>query len=102
MNKYEQLFRPFKLGNYSLKNRFVLSPMTLSLATKDGKVTIEEEKYSTRRADCAPLLISGGTYFDDFGQLFEYGYSAKSDDDIESLKSLLKLWNRKAILQFCS
>ncbi|MBD4757278.1 hypothetical protein GUG22_11315, partial [Xanthomonas citri pv. citri] len=33
MNKYEQLFRPFKLGNYSLKNRFVLSPMTLSLAT---------------------------------------------------------------------
>nr|WP_318034346.1 hypothetical protein [Mycoplasmopsis agalactiae] len=59
MNKYAQLFRSFKLGSYTLKNRFVLSPMTLSLATKDGKVTTEEEKYSARRADCAPLLISG-------------------------------------------
>ncbi|MCE6114890.1 NADH-dependent flavin oxidoreductase [Mycoplasmopsis agalactiae] len=102
MNKYEQLFRPFKLGNYTLKNRFILSPMTLSLATKDGKVTTEEEKYSARRADCAPLLISGGTYFDDFGQLFEYGYSAKSDHDIESLKKLAKAMKSKgnvAILQ---
>nr|WP_318034345.1 hypothetical protein [Mycoplasmopsis agalactiae] len=43
-----------------------------------------------------------GTYFDDFGQLFEYGYSAKSDDDIESLKKLAKAMKSKgnvAILQ---
>nr|WP_318034071.1 hypothetical protein [Mycoplasmopsis bovis] len=76
--------------------------MTLSLATKDGKVSKEEQDYSARRADCAPLLISGGTYFDEFGQLFEYGYSAKSNDDIESLKKLaiaMKSKGNIAILQ---
>lgn len=102
MNKYSPLFTPFKLKNFILKNRFVLSPMTLSLATKDGKVSKEEQDYSARRADCAPLLISGGTYFDEFGQLFEYGYSAKSNDDIESLKKLaiaMKSKGNIAILQ---
>lgn len=67
MNKYEQFFRFFKLGNYLFKNRFVFSLMILSLVIKDGKVIIEEEKYLIRRVDCAFLLISGGIYFDDFG-----------------------------------
>lgn len=102
MNKFKPLFEPYKLNNFTLKNRFVLSPMTLSLASKDGFMTPEETEYAKRRAHSAPLQISGGTYFDEYGQLFEFGYSAKSDDYIESLKQLrdaMKTPENKVILQ---
>ncbi|WP_029608952.1 NADH-dependent flavin oxidoreductase [Mycoplasma simbae] len=102
MSKYAKLFEPFVLNNHVLKNRFVLSPMTLNLTTIDGKMTPEESAYTARRANSAPLQISGGTYFDEFGQLFDYGYSAKSDEDIESLKILansMKSQGNLAILQ---
>lgn len=95
MNKYEQFFRFFKLGNYLFKNCFVFLLMILSLVIKDGKVIIEEEKYLVRRVDCVFLLILGGIYFDDFGQFFEYGYSVKSDDDIELLKKFVKVMKLK-------
>lgn len=95
MNKYEQFFRFFKLGNYLFKNCFVFLLMILSLVIKDGKVIIEEEEYLVRRVDCVFLLILGGVYFDDFGQFFEYGYSVKSDDDIELLKKFVKVMKLK-------
>ncbi|WFQ92615.1 NADH-dependent flavin oxidoreductase [Mycoplasma feriruminatoris] len=102
MNKYDKLFEPFYLNGFKLENRFVLSPMTLSLATLDGKITDKEADYVKRRAHSAPLQITGGVYFDEFGQLFEYGISAKSDDDIPSLTSLyqaMKTDNNCVILQ---
>ncbi|BAP01164.1 NADH dependent flavin oxidoreductase [Mycoplasmopsis californica HAZ160_1] len=102
MNKYLELFKPFKLGKYTLQNRFVLSPMTLSLTTIDGKMTDQEANYTRRRANSAPLIVSGAAYIDDFGQLFEYGYSAKSDSDIDSLARLaqaMKADGNIAILQ---
>ncbi|QBF34899.1 NADH-dependent flavin oxidoreductase [Mycoplasmopsis phocirhinis] len=102
MNKYIELFKPLSLNGFELKNRFVLSPMTLNLTTIDGKMTPEEIAYAKRRAFSAPLQITGGAYFDEFGQLFKYGYSAKSDDDIESLKQLaqaMKTEQNRVILQ---
>ncbi|QJG67281.1 NADH-dependent flavin oxidoreductase [Mycoplasma phocoenae] len=102
MNKYNPLFQKIKLKNHILDNRFVLSPMTLNLATKNGKMTKEEIDYALRRSHSATLQISGGAYFDDFGHLFEYGYSAKDDDDIESLAKLanaMKARGSVAILQ---
>ncbi|QJR44269.1 NADH-dependent flavin oxidoreductase [Mycoplasma miroungirhinis] len=101
-NKYKQLLEPFYINNFKLKNRFVLSPMTLHLTTKDGKMTQEEIAYAKRRAYSAPLQITGGAYIDDFGQLFEYSYSAKSDEDIKSLAQLaaaMKTSENKVILQ---
>ncbi|WP_434328382.1 NADH-dependent flavin oxidoreductase [Mycoplasma capricolum subsp. capricolum] len=102
MNKYEKLFEPFYLNGFKLENRFVLSPMTLSLATLDGKITDKEADYVKRRSHSAPLQITGGVYFDEFGQLFEYGISAKSDDDIPSLTRLyqeMKIDSNCVILQ---
>lgn len=88
MNKYKKLFEPFNLNGFNLKDRFVLSPMTLSLADKNGKATDQELAYANRRKDSASLQITGGVYFDEFGQLFEYGISAQTDDHIDSLKKL--------------
>lgn len=102
MNKYKPLFEPFKLGKHTLSNRFVLSPMTLSLTTIDGKMTSQEANYALRRSNSAPIAITGAAYIDEFGQLFEYGYSAKDDNDIESLKVLANAMKAKgnlAILQ---
>lgn len=102
INKYEPLLEPIKVKNTMLANRFVLCPMTLSQTTSDGKVTDEELEYAKRRAASAPLHITGGAYFDDFGQLFEYGFSAKSDEDIAGLKKLADVTKSKgatAILQ---
>ncbi|MBZ4195490.1 NADH-dependent flavin oxidoreductase [Mycoplasma tauri] len=102
MNKYKPLFESFKLGKHTLSNRFVLSPMTLSLTTIDGKMTVEEANYALRRSNSAPIAITGAAYIDEFGQLFEYGYSAKDDNDIDSLKvlaSAMKANGNIAILQ---
>lgn len=102
MNKYKPLFESFKLGKHTLSNRFVLSPMTLSLTTIDGKMTSQEANYALRRSNSAPIAVTGAAYIDEFGQLFEYGYSAKEDSDIESLKVLanaMKANGNLAILQ---
>ncbi|MCS4536931.1 NADH-dependent flavin oxidoreductase [Mycoplasma sp. CSL7475-4] len=102
MSKYTELFKPLTINGFELKNRFVLSPMTLNLTTIDGKMTPQEIAYAKRRAYSAPLQVTGGAYFDDFGQLFEFGYSAKTDDDIESLTQLanaMKTKENRVILQ---
>ncbi|SYV95118.1 NADH:flavin oxidoreductase/NADH oxidase family protein, partial [Mycoplasma putrefaciens] len=88
MKQYKKLFESFNLNGFNLKNRFVLSPMTLSFADQNGNVTDQELAYANRRKNSASLQITGGVYFDQFGQLFEYGISAATDDHIDSLKQL--------------
>ena len=36
---YPHLFQEFKLGTTTLKNRLVMSPMTMNYATQDGLAT---------------------------------------------------------------
>lgn len=62
--------------------------MTLSFADQNGNVTDQELAYANRRKNSASLQITGGVYFDQFGQLFKYGISAATDDHIDSLKQL--------------
>ncbi|AGJ91021.1 NADH-dependent flavin oxidoreductase [Mycoplasma putrefaciens] len=88
MKQYKKLFESFNLNGFNLKNRFVLSPMTLSFADQNGNVTDQELAYANRRKNSASLQITGGVYFDQFGQLFKYGISAATDDHIDSLKQL--------------
>ncbi|MBF0710037.1 MULTISPECIES: NADH-dependent flavin oxidoreductase [unclassified Gemella] len=97
------LSKPLKLSNgVILKNRFVLSPMVTNSSTSDGKVSQDDLNYALRRANSAPLQITGAAYVDEYGQLFEYGFSVVDDSCIEGLTSLAKAMKSKgakAILQ---
>lgn len=102
-SKYAPLFEPLKLKNgIELANRFVLSPMITNSSTADGHVTKEDELYHARRADSAPIQVTGAAYIEPYGQLFEYGFSVSDDRTIPGLTKLadaMKKDGSKAILQ---
>lgn len=101
--KYKPLFEDFTLPNGSvINNCFVLSPMITNSSTKEGEVTTEDIEYHERRANSAPILVTGAAYIEPYGQLFEYGYSVADDKKINGLKKLADAMKRdggKAILQ---
>ena len=102
-SKYAPLFEPLKLKNgIELDNRFVLSPMITNSSTADGHVTEEDELYHARRANSAPIQVTGAAYIEPYGQLFEYGFSVSDDRTIPGLTKLadaMKKDGSKAILQ---
>lgn len=102
-SKYAPLFEPLKLKNgIELKNRFVLSPMITNSSTAEGHVTEEDELYHARRADSAPIQVTGASYIEPYGQLFEYGFSVSDDRTIPGLAKLadaMKKDGSRAILQ---
>lgn len=58
----EILGSPFKLGNLTIKNRYVLSPMAVLQPTMDGLPSEQTVAFLTRRVEGgAGLLIIGGT-----------------------------------------
>ncbi|MDV5974069.1 oxidoreductase, partial [Streptococcus canis] len=101
--RFRPLFKPLILPNGSrLDSRFVLSPMVTNSSTKDGYVTQDDVSYALRRAESAPLQITGAAYVDPYGQLFKYGFSVAKDADIPGLKKLaqaMKAKGAKAVLQ---
>ncbi|MGT2925635.1 NADH-dependent flavin oxidoreductase [Streptococcus cuniculipharyngis] len=101
--RYEDLFEPLLLPNgISLANRFVLSPMVTNSSSQAGQVSSADLAYAHRRCQSAPLQITGAAYISPFGQLFEYGFSVSSDEDIPGLSQLaqvMKSDGAKAILQ---
>ena len=102
-SKYAPLFEPLKLKNgIELANRFVLSPMITNSSTADGHVTEEDELYHARRANSAPIQVTGAAYIEPYGQLFKYGFSVSDDRTIPGLTKLadaMKKDGSKAILQ---
>ena len=102
-SKYAPLFEPLKLKNgIELSNRFVLSPMITNSSTADGHVTEEDELYHARRANSAPIQVTGAAYIEPYGQLFKYGFSVSDDRTIPGLTKLadaMKKDGSKAILQ---
>lgn len=101
--QYRPLFETITLPNgIELDNRFVLSPMITNSSTIEGYVTEEDLAYSERRASSAPLQITGAAYIEEYGQLFEYGFSIDDDRSIEGLKQLAQAMKKdgaKAIIQ---
>lgn len=101
--QYRPLFKSFSLPNgLELENRFVLSPMITNSSTIEGYVTEEDLAYAERRTTSAPLQITGAAYIEEYGQLFEYGFSIDDDRSIEGLKQLAQAMKRgggKAIVQ---
>src|SRR5699024_4020732 len=87
--QYKPLFETVTLPNgFELDNRFVLSSMITNSSTKEGYVTGEDLAYADRRSCSAPLQITGAAYIEEYGQLFEYGFSIDDDRSIEGLKKL--------------
>lgn len=103
MSNYAPLLQPITLPNgIKLSNRFVLSPMTTNSSTKEGHITDEDLRYAQRRADSAPLQVTGAAYIEPYGQLFEYGFNISDDDCIPGLRKVaqaMKHNGNKAIIQ---
>ncbi|MCI5774870.1 MAG: NADH-dependent flavin oxidoreductase [Aerococcus sp.] len=101
--KYAPLFEPVTLPNgITFDNRWALNPITTNSSTAEGEVTDEDTAYLRRRAGSAPLQMTTGTYFEDYGQLFEFGPSIVDDAHIEGLKQMaqaMKAKGAKAIIQ---
>lgn len=101
--QYRPLFETIALPNgIELDNRFVLSPMITNSSTIEGYVTEEDLAYAARRANSAPLQITGAAYIEEYGQLFEYGFSIDDDRSIPGLKQLAQAMKKdgaKAIIQ---
>lgn len=101
--RYQPLFNKLTLPNgIKLDNRFVLSPMITNSSTREGHVTEEDLAYANRRASSAPLQITGASYIEKYGQLFEFGFSIDHDDSIEGLTQLAQAMKKdgaKAIIQ---
>lgn len=101
--QYKPLFKKIHLPNgIELDNRFVLSPMITNSSTREGHVTEEDVAYAKRRANSAPLQITGASYIEKYGQLFEFGFSIDDDRSIDGLKKLAKAMKEngaKAIIQ---
>ncbi|WP_010529496.1 NADH-dependent flavin oxidoreductase [Lentibacillus jeotgali] len=101
--RYRPLFETITLPNgIELDNRFVLSPMITNSSTIEGYVTQEDLAYAKRRAYSAPLQITGAAYIEEYGQLFEYGFSIDDDRSIQGLKQLAQAMKKdgaKAIVQ---
>ena len=103
MSNYAPLLQPITLPNgIKLSNRFVLSPMTTNSSTKEGHITDEDLRYAQRRADSAPLQVTGAAYIEPYGQLFEYGFNISDDDCIPGLRKVaqaMKHNGNKVIIQ---
>jgi len=101
--KYRPLFRSITLpNNIKLNNRFVLSPIITNSSTREGYITKEDVAYAERRATSTPLQITGASYIEEYGQLFEYGYSIDDDRCIPGLQKLAKSMKKngaKAVIQ---
>lgn len=86
----------------TLEGRYALSSIVTNSSTSEGRVTEADIKYHERRSHSAPLQISGAAYVEEFGQRFEYGFSADHDDSIPGLKKLARSMQKdgaKAVLQ---
>ena len=84
------LFEPFKIGNLELKNRVVMSPMLLPIATDDGMVTPELTEHYVRRAQGdVGFIIMGGAYVQEEGQMLRRGHGIAEDRHVEGMRSLV-------------
>lgn len=61
MSGIETLFKPFKLGNFGLKNRVVMAPMTRTSSPGNAPNKAVAEYYRRRAAGGAGLIITEGT-----------------------------------------
>lgn len=101
--KYEKLFETLELPNgTTLRNRFVLAPMTHTLSNDDGTASDVELDYMESRSKDVGLAITAATYVNEEGKAFPGEPSISKEEDLEGLSELarrMKKGGAKAIVQ---
>ncbi|NOU58362.1 NADH-dependent flavin oxidoreductase [Marinifilum caeruleilacunae] len=97
------MFQEFKLNKeVTLRNRFVVAPMTTWGSNDDLTVSDIEADYYAARAKGVGMFITGCTFFQANGQGFDNQFYAGTDEFIPSLKKMadaIKAGGAKAVLQ---
>lgn len=97
------MFKEFKLNDkVTLKNKFVMAPMTTWASNDDLTVADDEAAYYKARSKEVGMVVTGCTFFERNGQGFDNEFFAGTDEFIPSLKkmsSAIKDGGAKAILQ---
>jgi len=89
--EYPHLFQPFQIGNITLKNRLVMSPMTMNYATEEGFATERLIGYYVERAKGGVgLIIVEGTFFTPEGKGYRNQLGLSSLKHAEKLRELTK------------
>ncbi|PAB61185.1 NAD(P)/FAD-dependent oxidoreductase [Anaeromicrobium sediminis] len=86
--KYKNLFSEGKIGNLTLKNRVVMSPMSPGMAKRDGALTEEVIAFYEERAkNGVGLIIVGATKInEEHGTMEPFQLAITKDEHIEPLK----------------
>ncbi len=89
--KYPHLFQPVQMGGITLKNRLVMSPMTMNYATTEGLATEKLIRYYVERArGGVGLIIVEGTFFTPEGKGYVNQLGLTSSEHAEKLHDLTK------------
>ncbi|OCS85132.1 NADH-dependent flavin oxidoreductase [Caryophanon tenue] len=97
------LFETYTLPNeVTLRNRFVMAPMTTYSGNDDGTVSEQELTYYTERSYGVGMLITACAYVAPNGKAFPGQISADDDKYIDSLRAIaeaIRVGGAKSILQ---
>lgn len=86
----DTLFTPITIGNMTLKNRIVMSPMATNFGTETGDITDQQIAYYVERAKGGVgLIISESNYVSEEGSGARNRAGMVSDDVIEQHKKLV-------------
>ncbi|MCJ7746652.1 MAG: tRNA-dihydrouridine synthase, partial [Desulfobacterales bacterium] len=89
--KYPHLLKPLQLGSITLKNRLVMSQMTMNYATQEGFATEKLIRYYLERAKGGVgLIFVEGTFFTPEGRGYVNQLGLSSSEHTEKLKGLTK------------
>jgi N-ethylmaleimide reductase len=81
------LFTPYQLGPYELRNRLVMAPMTRNRATADGVPTGAMAAYYAQRAT-AGLIVTEGTQVSRQGLGYAYTPGIHTDAQVEGWRGV--------------
>jgi 2,4-dienoyl-CoA reductase-like NADH-dependent reductase (Old Yellow Enzyme family)/thioredoxin reductase len=88
---YPQLFTPFSLGNLSLKNRLVMSQMTMNYATEEGFMSERLIRHYLERArGGVGLILVEGTFFTPEGRGYKNQLGLTSAAHVKGLRDLTR------------
>lgn len=96
MEKYQNVFSPFKFGNVEVKNRIEVSPAIPCLATPDGFVTRELIEYYKALARGGAGIVTIGDTAIDFEYAKDHDHQLNLGDDrvIAGLSALVEAIHR--------
>ena len=100
---YEKLFSEGRIGNVTLRNRVVMSPMDFILADLNGKPGDEAIAFYTARArGGVGLIINGLTRVDDeYGRASLKSLALTTDENIPAFKKLTDAVHAEGAKMFC-